>query len=116
LRRDAEKYLRDGQDDFAEKCLSEAVELCPSDYESLEDRAGLLFKKKRLDDALKDLDRVLELSVNSHYSHYLKGKILMTKRDFAGALTEFNEAIKITDSKPEYYEKRGNCQFELGRY
>ena len=40
----------------------------------------------------------------------------MTKRDFAGALTEFNAAIKITDSKPEYYEKRGNCQFELGRY
>lgn len=64
--------------------------------------------------ALKDLDKVVELSPNLVYAYYNKGNIYLKRNDFTSAISCFNKAIEVRPDFGVAYYNRGIAYFQLG--
>ena len=64
--------------------------------------------------ALKDLDKVVELSPNLVYAYYNKGNIYLKRNDYTSAISCFNKAIEVRPDFGAAYYNRGIAYFQLG--
>lgn len=48
--------------------------------------------------------------------HLFNGSSLMTKKDYSGAIAEFNKAIEVDNSKPEAFHRKGVAKIQLSDF
>lgn len=76
-------------------------------------RAGL--RRKVLDDAVDDLDKVIELSPRTAVAWYNKGNYLIDAEEFNAAIDCFTKAIELKPDMGEAYYNRGYLHLRAGR-
>ncbi len=77
-------------------------------------RALTLKEKKQLKEALAACDSALETNAGNLTAHVLKGKILMEKGDYKGALACFNQAWSIDNLNTDAITGRVEANLALG--
>jgi tetratricopeptide (TPR) repeat protein len=91
----AERALRDGEFDVAEKIYRE---LLARDATDIEARLGLgftLYKKRNLRDALDHVARVISEDPLSARAHSLMGLVILSGGDFRRSIEEFRTALSL---------------------
>ncbi|HEY0386056.1 MAG TPA: tetratricopeptide repeat protein, partial [Pyrinomonadaceae bacterium] len=116
-RSNAEKALRGGEYEVAEKLFREAL---ARDAHDTAARLGLsytLYKLRRLADAYDHAARVISVEPLSARAHAILGSILLTSGDFRLSVEEFRTALSIKDDEAlaiaglamvDFYENRLN--------
>lgn len=89
--------------------LNRAINLDPNYVLAYILRADLLEPKE----ALKDYNKIIELSPNEDFAYLQKGRIKMDFKDFKGAILEFTKCIEVNPKNSEAYYFRGLCK---GKY
>lgn len=77
-------------------------------------RALTLKDKKQFKEALAACDSALETKSGNLTAHVLKGKILMEKRDYKGALACFNQAWSLDNLNTDAIKGRAEANLALG--
>ncbi len=75
---------------------------------SAENKVITMLDKGNTDDAIKEIDKMLEKNPDSPEAHYLMGKALSLKNNLFGSIKHLEEAIRVDD---KYYE----AYYLLGR-
>lgn len=111
----AERAVRDGEFDLAEKLYREMLSKDPRDIDA---RLGLgftLFKKRNLRDALDHAARVISEDPLSARAHSLLGVVILTGGDFRRSIEEFRTALSLESNNAraiaglamvDFYENR----------
>lgn len=60
-----------------------------------------LWRVRRYQEALRAIDRAIELKPSFHQAYYVKGLILLVQEQFEPAITAFDQAIQL---QPQFYE------------
>ena len=117
----AERALREGQYELAEKLFREAL---ASDSHDKAARLGLsytLLKMRRLVDAFDHAARVIAVDPLSARAHSLLGAAVLASGDFQMSVEEFRTALSLKDDEPlavaglamvDFYENRLNSSLE----
>ncbi len=94
--------LQNGQKDFAaaEKSLLKAVELNSDSPEARFQLARAYWAMGRWQDADPHAAKAVQLKPENPDAHVMMGNILLRKRDGAGALKEFQEALRLAPESP----------------
>lgn len=115
--------------DFASSCTSrfkqqdwdgamadcnKAIELNPHAADGYIVRSLILGNiKGNLDGAIADLDKAVEIDPNNSLLYKLRGLFKSTKKDFEGAIEDFNKLLE-KDTSAESYDLRGATHFYKG--
>ncbi|MBA3766114.1 MAG: tetratricopeptide repeat protein, partial [Acidobacteria bacterium] len=95
--------------------VNRAVELSPTDPETYDARAQVLFNIGRLDDAVSDVERAVTLRPRDYFLWLELGRARDMIDDEEGAITAFRESVRLA---PFYGEPRwqlGNVLYRAGR-
>ena len=84
--------------------------------ESLKLRADILIAGKKWDDSIGTLQQALALSPNDAQLHGGLGRILLQKRDFAGAEKELRMALRLDGKNLTYFKDLSSTFFLGGKY
>ncbi len=102
---------------------SDLIELHPNNAYAYHSRSLAFIGLKRFDEAVADLERLLEmhdskvcaLSINGLATAYSKlGTILSKRGNFSEAITNFNRAINLEPEEALRYAKRGRALQAMG--
>lgn len=83
----------------------------PDNYALYEQRSRLYYEQGRLDSAIQDIDRAIELFRNGPELHYLRGFYAFSAGDTSKALAEFEAAIGLGSDNPESYYQKAQIHF-----
>lgn len=115
MRNRAQKALREGEFDLAERLYRDVIE---KDVKDINARLGLsytLLKKRKLRDAYDHAGRAIALDPLSARAHAILGTVILTAGDFRRSIEEFKTALSLKDDEPlaiaglamvDYYESR----------
>jgi tetratricopeptide (TPR) repeat protein len=78
--------------------------------------AAQAYSRNKFEDALKHLDRALEIKPNDDRIWYNRGIALNSLRRFDEAIASYDRALKINPNKNEAWNNRGNVFLNLNRY
>jgi tetratricopeptide (TPR) repeat protein len=67
-----------------------------------------------IEGAWEDLEKCEKIDSKNPEVHFLKANILMTKRQYDGAMELYNKAIELNENYMEAYVNRGRLWFYLG--
>jgi tetratricopeptide (TPR) repeat protein len=95
LLRQANLAMEDGAFDTSERIFNELVGTYPDYTEALGQRAMLYFKKKRFEEALADIEQVLDLEPRHFGAIAGRGMIFAAQGHFTAAKQSLEEAISI---------------------
>lgn len=105
------------QYDLAKQYLDKAIQLKADLTKAYFDRAVLLKLLGEEEEAIKDLDNILQAEDKEYTEAYInRGLIRKMIGDFEGALTDLNEAIKYAPTDSNLLKNRGNLHLLLGYY
>ncbi len=107
--------------DFAavtdDKCFEEiTANVRVSAYDELLNDLWFDLKYGNTNDALDKIDDFLAKNNKKHYLFYLKGKILLSVKDTAGALKNFYEAFRLKKSNEKYILAYSNILMAKKKY
>jgi len=68
------------------------------------------------EDAIKELDKAIELDPNNPIYHDSKANILYDMGKYQNAIQEYNKAIELDPNNPDYHNNKGLAQGKLHRY
>jgi Predicted O-linked N-acetylglucosamine transferase, SPINDLY family len=100
----------------AQKGMSLSPDHPSDDAESLFQRGLVFHKQNDLTNALLHYQRVLELEPRHAGALHFLGVIALTRKDHAAAISYFEQALAICDSKPVYWNNYGVALKETQRY
>jgi len=105
----AEYYVRRDSRKKALETMHKALAKKKNDPLTLTGLAQIYMQFEMIEESEEVIDRVLQH--NSKYTDalYLKGRILMHKKDFAGAMNKFDSVIKIDKYNARAYYFRAQC-------
>jgi len=83
--------------------------------EQLLNNAIYAIKSERYAEAEDRLNELINRYSRSHKALYLRGKLLFEKKDYAGALKDFENAVKLEDDELEYQCALAQCYAKLKR-
>ena len=130
LHREGEPYTKPSTSDYfrrAERAYSEAqyeeailnydkaIELDPEDSEMYHWRALAKRALGQNNDAIDDLDKMVEID-GSPYTYEVRGKVLLKLKRHQQAIADFSKMIEIAPDVPFGYFRRGNAKYELEQY
>jgi tetratricopeptide (TPR) repeat protein len=84
----------------AEKNLKRAAELAPKSADAHFELGRTYWGMANWDAADTELATAIQLRPNHSGSHLLRGNVLLRKRDAAGALSEFEESVRLDPNGP----------------
>jgi tetratricopeptide (TPR) repeat protein len=104
LVRQGEIALKKGDKQTAFEAFDKAVKKFPNNNEAYYNRGKLYYERNQLPQALKDMNKALELAKNVDY-YVARGTIYIKTGDLQAAMSDLTEAIKIdsTDNKANSY-------------
>jgi tetratricopeptide (TPR) repeat protein len=77
-------------------------------------RAGALSRLGKMDDALRDHDRAVALDPNA-FTRWARAETLLKMRRYAGALEDFDAALRLAPQYSPAHAGRGQALWRLGR-
>jgi len=96
---------RQGNTDRALDDYTRAIEIHPYETEALYNRAFILFHKKRYDETLADLNKLLAIKpAYNEQAYTIRGTIKELKNDYTGADKDFEEAARLNPAYRENLE------------
>ncbi len=107
-------YARMKSYDRALEAMRKAEEIKKDDPNVLVNMAELHFDFNKLKEAEATVDRVLEKEKGHVEANLLKGRILLTRRDFGSALNRFDVVVKESPRNSMAYYFRGLCYIAKG--
>ena len=111
-----DRHLQNNLDSDAEGCFTEAIRLNPKDPRGYLKRAYVHKKNKTYQNALNDLNTVLELHPNQLEALTGIGAIYVQVKDYEMALPSLNKAITRDPAFAEPYAWRGWAFYKLREY
>lgn len=96
-------FFASGQFDDAVRAARRLLVLQPDDTLSREKLAGALAALGRDDEAVKELETVVEENPASLVAYRTHGAILIKRGDFTGALAKFEKALALHDEDPRLF-------------
>ncbi|MGH9906755.1 MAG: aspartyl protease family protein, partial [Pyrinomonadaceae bacterium] len=111
----AEKALREGDFQLAEKILREVLVKNPQDHDARLRLSFTLLKQRRLQDAYDHAARVILVEPLSARAHALLGQAILASGDFRESVEEFRTALSIQENEAlavaglamvDFYENR----------
>jgi tetratricopeptide (TPR) repeat protein len=94
--------------------VERALKLAPESPVALQLRGEIYSMNKDHDTALEYYARVQAINPAWAVPYFDRGSILLDKKEFGAALTEFNTAISLTSQFPLFYVVRSLAHFKLG--
>ncbi len=79
----------------AHECFTTAIGLSPNGALYVKNRADLLMREERAEEALPDIEMALRLAPADFEAHLIAGQVLMGVGKSAEAIKEFKEAIRL---------------------
>ncbi|HEX8775270.1 MAG TPA: tetratricopeptide repeat protein [Pyrinomonadaceae bacterium] len=96
-----------------------ALNLCP-DTRSLIDiylsKGNIYQEQERLDEALNELNKILQLDTKHVFAYILRGDVLRRKRDYESAIRSYSTAIQLNPRFAEAYGDRGYAYYFKGNH
>jgi hypothetical protein len=92
-----------------------AIELTPSDAQAHLIRAAILKAEGRLDEAIKEYEQAIALRPQDYVLWLELGMARDETGDQEGAVTAFNEAVRLAPSYAEPHWQLGNVELRAGR-
>lgn len=111
----AEAAIRSGDVEGGRRDLAESLRLDPTRLWAYVLRSELMRDLKRFDDALADLDKLVELHPYS-WSYAIRGRTAFNFRDQKKALLDLEQAVALDPRFREGYAYRGEAYRRLGRF
>ncbi len=109
----AYKELRDY--DKAFECFTKAIGLTPQLAYSYYERAWITQSvRKKLEDAVPDFEKVIQLDPGSHIAHFSKGYVEALRRNYDAAIAHYTKAIEIFPQYDTAYHDRGYARQQKG--
>jgi tetratricopeptide (TPR) repeat protein len=107
----AKVWLQKGDPDKAISDLSQTINLGSVKSESIRyDRAELLSKKQKWDEAIADYSTVIERNPAWSYPLIGRGKAWTNKKEYDKAIADYDKAIKTSPENAYAYLLRGDCK------
>lgn len=100
----------------AEKLVDDALALAPDSTEALLAKARILGSTDQLDAANAILDQIISREPGEARAWSLRGDILLTTQDFAGALAAYDQAIAGGQENYTDLFKRAMLNLQLGNF
>lgn len=111
----ADLLRRSGRQDAALAELAIVETLAPRDARTWIVRGRIELDRNRLEAARRSAEAALSLAPDDADAHILRGRALARSADFAGAVSEFDEALALRDDL-EVSVERGRFLVLLGRF
>lgn len=117
---DLEPLFTDGQLKCMEGDLDGGIEIFTRILEkqplakAYQARAACYAKKKRVDDALKDIDAAIQTDSQNAKLFYHKAVLLMSKECTEEAFTSIEKAIELSPEVPAFYVLRSKIFEKMG--
>ncbi len=92
----AKHYLGENEIEKALEVLNQYTQKVQSGDNFLKAKlfqAHILFQEDKMEDSLKVVEKILEQNFSDVRAHFLKGNILDIRKDFSGAINEYNTAL-----------------------
>jgi tetratricopeptide (TPR) repeat protein len=89
----------------AEKYATQSIQIDPKNYTPYRNRAHARLLLGRLDEAMSDIGKSLELVPTYNKSYYTRGLIYEQKKQYQLALNDFKEAMKLANSFQLVYKE-----------
>lgn len=106
--------------EMASEALSNAISKFERNALAYERRGYVNYKLKNFNDALYDFSKSIDINPVNPEPHYGRGKIRMLKNDWENAVTDFDNAIKLSLAvQPIHWLARlrkGDCLYHSKRY
>lgn len=106
--------------EMASEALSNAISKFERNALAYERRGYVNYKLKNFNDALYDFSKSIDINPFNPEPHYGRGKIRMLKNDWENAVTDFDNAIKLSLAvQPIHWLARlrkGDCLYHAKRY
>ena len=68
----------------------------------------------KLDQALADFNRALELNPKNPETYICRGNVYLKKANFDRAISDYNQALEINPKYPQAYKSRGLVYYQQG--
>ncbi|WP_426543801.1 tetratricopeptide repeat protein, partial [Dapis sp. BLCC M126] len=75
-----------------------------------------LLRADKLDDALKEYERLIELRPNFAWNYYYLGQLLAKQSKWRDAVTQYREAIKLNPNSANFHNSLGEALIEQGEF
>ena len=111
----AQEAAETGRLKIAETLLTQVVEMAPEFSEGWNRRATIRYYMKDYPGSLKDIDRTLALEPRHFGAIWGKGMILGAQQDFAGAISAFEQLLKIKPNTPDAQPRIDLLKQEMAR-
>ena len=102
------------------KYIDHSISLNPENYQFYYNKALILYENKFARESLFYINKAIEYSEKQtgqalpNYFHF-KGMVLYDEGRFEESLTNYDKAIAINNTKPEFFAERALCLFQLER-
>lgn len=101
---------------LAEKEFTMAIKYKPDFELSYRNRGIVRYYLDSLTSSYKDLMYAIQLNPEDDNAHYYLGKLFFKQNNYPIAMQFYDNAIKLANSKAEFYLDRGICKIEMGNY
>lgn len=97
--------------------LAAAVTISAAETNSQEliAQAQRAFSRNERKEAIALMDKAVATAPTNASARFIRARILDETRDFAGALKDYSEVIKLAPKIPDAYQFRGAVNFKLGK-
>jgi len=112
---EAQKKMQAEDYEGALAAFDKAIEEAPDNAAAYAGRSGALSALNRLDDALKSINRAIELKPEGRY-YYIRGYIQVAREDQAAALADFTKGIEVAPEMGGLYHARADLLFDQHDY
>jgi tetratricopeptide (TPR) repeat protein len=110
-------YLKKTQYDHAIEDFNQAIQRDPNNAWAFANRGNAYFNTRQPERAMQDYDQALKLNPAGYATlFYGRVAIYTSMGDFAHAITEFDQAIRLQPEFPEAFNNRGIAYFDNGQY
>ena len=108
-------FVQNSVDNSSMALANEAIRLNSLNSDAYQARASLYQKSGQTKEAIKDLERAVELRPNDHYLWLELGYLRYQSRDMDGAVTDFRESARLAPfyAQPRWY--LGNVLLQTGK-
>ncbi len=98
--------------------INKALEIDPHNIEALNLSAFLKYKLNDMEGSKKDFETILKSKPNSAEAYFGHGNVMFLLDDFQSAITDYNKALQLDDSKATYkvYYNRGFALSRMGKH